>query len=192
MKTEDAEKKDADKGKKSTKTDEPQKEKVKEEVKEEVKEMDVEVCKATEAARVVKNRVIASLGLGLIPIPLVDVMGLTAIQLEMVSRLSRLYEIPFRKDVGKSIIASLVGGAAPVSVMPMVKSLLKAVPIVGHATSILTMSALGGATTYAVGKVFIKHYEAGGTLLNFNVEAMKDYFAEQFEKGKKVASEMKN
>lgn len=183
MKAEDVGKKDADKGKKGPTTAEK--------TIEEVEEVEVVVDKLAKGRKIIKNRVIASVGLGLIPIPLVDVVGLTGVQLEMLSKLSRLYEIPFRKDVGKSIIASLIGSVLPVSVTPAVMSLLKAVPIIGQTTSVLTMSVLGGATTYAVGKVFVQHFEAGGTFLDFDPEAMRKYFAEQFEQGKKVASEMK-
>tara|TARA_B100000614_G_scaffold260172_1_gene286424 strand:+ start:1431 stop:1958 length:528 start_codon:yes stop_codon:yes gene_type:complete len=147
-----------------------------------------EIDKLVEAKRIIKNRVIISAGLGLVPVPMVDLVGLATIQLEMLARLTKLYEIPFRKNVGKSLIASLVGGVLPVSVVPGTFSLLKAVPLIGWATGAATMSLLGGAATYAVGKVFVAHFEAGGNLLNFDPEAMKEYFAEQFEEGKTVAS----
>ncbi len=166
-------------------------EKVEEKVGEKVEEKVEEIDKLVESSRIIKNRVIASVGLGLIPIPLVDVVGLGSIQLEMVARLAKLYDVPFRKNVGKSIIASLLGGVLPVSMTPAVFSLLKAVPVVGWTTGALTMSVLGGGATYAIGKVFVKHFEAGGTLLNFDTAAMKEYFAQQFEKGKKFASEAK-
>lgn len=155
---------------------------------EETEEAMVDIDRLAESRRIIKNRVIVSAGLGLVPVPLVDLVGLTTIQLEMLARLTKLYDVPFRKNVGKSLIAGLVGGVLPVSIMPGTFSLLKAVPLIGWATGAATMSILGGAATYAIGKVFVSHFEAGGTLLNFNPEAMKEYFAEQFEEGKKVAS----
>ena len=148
-----------------------------------------EIDKLVEAKRIIKNRVIVSAGLGLVPVPMVDLVGLATIQLEMLARLTKLYEIPFRKNVGKSLIASLMGGVLPVSVVPGTFSLLKAVPLIGWATGAATMSLLGGAATYAIGKVFTAHFEAGGNLLNFDPEAMREYFAQQFEEGKTVASE---
>ena len=50
------------------------------------------------------------------------------------------------------------------------------------------MPALAGASTYAVGKVFVQHFESGGTFLNFDPEDVRDYYAEQFEKGKAAAA----
>ena len=193
MNAESVDKKDAGKGKSEARKKEPKKEDVKmaEAETKEIVEKEEVIEKYVEARRIIKNRVMASVGLGLVPVPLVDAVGLTAIQLEMLSKLSRLYGISFRKDLGKSIIASLVGSAVPVSATPMVMSLLKAVPVIGQTTAVLTMGALGGATTYAIGKVFVQHFETGGTFLDFDPEAMKGYFAEQFEKGKEVAAEVK-
>jgi lipoate-protein ligase A len=54
------------------------------------------------------------------------------------------------------------------------------------------MSAIGGAATYAIGRVFIQHFESGGTFLDFNPEKVREYFKEQFERGKGVASELEN
>ena len=173
------------------KVDEKVEEKVGEKVNENLGESLMETDKLEESKRIIKNRVIASAGLGLIPMPLIDVVGLSSIQLEMVSKLAKLYDIPFRKNVGKSIIASLVGGVFPVSMVPGSLSLLKTVPFIGWATGAATMSVVGGATTYAVGKVFVQHFEAGGNLLNFDPVAMKEYFAQQFEEGKTLASAAK-
>ncbi len=166
-------------------------EKIDEKFDENFDETDVVTDNLVEAKRIIKNRVITSVALGLVPLPLVDVVGLTGIQLEMVSKLARLYDVPFRKNIGKSLIASLVGGVLPASMMSGTFSLLKAVPIIGWTTGAVAMGGLGGATTYAVGKVFVQHFEAGGNLLNFDPEAMKEYFAQQFEEGKKVASAAK-
>ena len=55
----------------------------------------------------------------------------------------------------------------------------------------VTMPVIAGASTYALGKVFKKHFEAGGTFLSFDSERMKKYYNEKFGEGKEVASELK-
>lgn len=157
-------------------------------VEEQVEESFVEIDKLAESKSIIKNRVIASVGVGLVPIPLVDMLALSGIQLEMVAKLAKLYDVPFRENIGKSIIASLLGGAVPIGLTPGVFSLLKAVPIIGMTAGAMTVSVLGGASTYAIGKVFVQHFEAGGNLLNFDPVAMKEYFAQLYEEGKKVAT----
>jgi len=149
------------------------------------------VDKKAIANDIIRKRVYASVGAGFVPIPIFDILALSGIQIEMVSRLSRLYEIPFKKDIVKTAISALVGGVLPVAATPMIASLVKLIPVVGYTTSAVTMSAAGGASTYAIGKVFVQHYESGGTLLNFNAEKVKEYYDEKFKEGEKVAADAK-
>jgi len=160
--------------------------------KETEKAKETEVDKKTTADNIIKKRVYASVGAGFVPIPIVDIMALSGIQLEMVSKISSLYDIPFKKDLVKKAISALIGGFLPVAATPILASLIKLVPIVGYTTSAVTLSAAGGAATYAIGKVFVKHYESGGTLLNFNVDKAKSYYNEKFKEGEKVASSAKS
>ena len=39
--------------------------------------------------------------------------------------------------------------------------------------------------------VFLKHFETGGTFLDFDVERLKNFYKEKFEKGKEVAEQMR-
>ncbi len=143
--------------------------------------------RSSEANGIVKNRMIASVGAGLIPFPVVDVVALTAIQLDTVRALSKIYDVKFIKDAGKTAITSLTGGIFPVAAAPWLGSVVKTVPVVGQLMGAISMPVLAGASTYAVGKVFIQHFESGGTFLTFDPEKVKDYFQEEFEKGKEFA-----
>ena len=42
------------------------------------------------------------MGTSLVPIPLFDLVALTSVQLKMLYSLTRLYEVPFSKNLGKS------------------------------------------------------------------------------------------
>ena len=52
------------------------------------------------------------------------------------------------------------------------------------------MPIFTGATTYAIGKSFMMHFESGGTFLDFDPAKVRAYFRQEFEKGQKLASEM--
>ncbi|MBF0551463.1 MAG: DUF697 domain-containing protein [Deltaproteobacteria bacterium] len=140
---------------------------------------------------VIKNRVLWAMGAGLVPIPLLDMAALTTIQLEMVRSLAKMYDIPFSKDITKTVIASLLGSVIPVSLAGPLSSLIKIIPLIGQTTGVITMSLVGGAATYAIGRVFLQHFESGGTFLDFQPQKVKDYFAEQYEDGKKVVAGLK-
>jgi hypothetical protein len=51
------------------------------------------------------------------------------------------------------------------------------------------MALLGGASTYAVGRVFIQHFESGGTLLTFDPAKVRDYYTHQLDTGHKRIAE---
>lgn len=145
-----------------------------------------------DADKILRNHIIGSMGVGLIPVPLVDFVALTGIQLNMLRRLAKEYGVPFSKDKVKNTLASLLGSGLSISVSGGMSSLMKAVPIIGQTAAALSMPVLAGATTYAVGKVFVQHFASGGTFLDFDPDKVKDYYAEMFKEGEKIASEMKN
>jgi uncharacterized protein (DUF697 family) len=147
----------------------------------------------TEAsAKIVKNYVWWSLGAGLIPFPLVDMAAVAGVQLKMVADISSEYHVKFSENRARIIIVTLLGSLVPSGLAGgFVGSLLKALPLVGTFAGTISMSLFSGATTYAIGQVFIRHFELGGTLLNCDVNKMKAYFEEQFEVGKKKAEQVK-
>ena len=139
----------------------------------------------------VRKYMYSSMAVGLIPAPIVDLAGLTALQLKMVHSLAQHYDIPFREDLGKSTISSLLGAVGPITLARgTFGSLVKAIPVIGTAVGIATQPILSGAFTYAVGKVFIQHFEAGGTFLDLDPKKVKAHFAQQFQEGKLVAKEI--
>lgn len=139
----------------------------------------------------VKNYVIGSMGASLVPVPLFDLVALAGIQIKMLYELAEIYEVPFEKNTVKSLVGALLGAIIPVSSASFVASLFKSIPGVGTAAGTMGMSITGGAATYAVGEVFIYHFESGGTFLDFQPEKMKKYLNEQFDKGKEVAANLK-
>jgi len=146
----------------------------------------------SESSSIIKSYVIAAMGLGLVPIPVVDVVGLMAIQLKLVHGLANHYDVKFSEHLGKSLITSLIGGALPISATMAAASLVKAIPGVGSLIGGASVAVLGGAVTYGVGRVFMLHFESGGTLLDFNPASMRELFQSEMEEGKTVAEDLKN
>jgi uncharacterized protein (DUF697 family) len=170
--------------------------KVKEEATEATAEAATESSGATEGRqerleKLAKHHILASMGVGLVPLPLVDIAALMGIQLNMIRKLSAEYGIPFREDAGKSVITSLMGGVLPVTLGCAIASLIKFIPLIGQTTGAVTMPVVSGAATYALYKVFVQHFESGGTFLDLDPDKVKSYFSEQFAKGKKCAADLK-
>ena len=66
------------------------------------------------------------------------------------------------------------------------------IPGLGSIIGGITVSVFAGASTYALGEVFKKHFSSGGTILDFDPERLRKLYKEQFEKGKKVVEDLKN
>lgn len=140
------------------------------------------------AESVVRNHVLWSMGAGLIPIPVADLVAVAAVQLDMVRTLSSTYGIDFRETEGKALITSLSGsGLSRMGANALVKML----PGLGSVLGGISMSIVSGASTYALGQVFKRHFEYGGTFLDFDTDRFQRYYDEQFEKGKTVAKDWK-
>jgi uncharacterized protein (DUF697 family) len=125
----------------------------------------------------IKKYMYWSMGAGLIPIPVVDAAAVTAIQLNMVAELAREHEQDFSREIGRAFVASLVCGGLPTVLAGPLARLIKAIPLVGQTAGALAMPALAGASTYAVGKVFVQHFESGGTFHDFDPEAARGKYA---------------
>ena len=127
------------------------------------------------AKAVIHKHVIAAAAAGAVPIPGVDLALLTGAQLNMVRRLAQIYGVEFKPERGRALVVAFVGSIAPLASA----SVVKAIPLLGTLVGGVSWLALAGASTYAVGKVFIQHFESGGTLLTLDSEKVMDYYREQ-------------
>jgi len=141
------------------------------------------------AETIIRNHVIWSMGASfVIVIPIADIFAVSAIQLDMVRQLSRVYGLPFSETQGKAIVTTLTSSTLA---RAGARSLIKLLPGIGTVIGGVTVSIFNGASTYALGEVFKQHFSNGGTFLDFDTERLKKYYNEKFEKGKKVAEQLR-
>jgi len=146
------------------------------------------INKTTEANSIIKNHMIWSMGAGFIPVPIADFFAVSAIQLDMIRQMCKLYDFSFKETEGKAIITALTGsGLARLGARA-----IKFIPGVGSILGGVTLAVLSGGSTYALGEVFKKHFETGGTFLDFDPSRLKKYYDEKFEKGKEMAREVQD
>ena len=124
------------------------------------------------ADQIIHNHTLVSMGAGLVPIPFLDIASVTAVQANLLHQLANLSEVDYAENSSKAVIIALTGG----TMARVGASALKFIPIVGSIVGGASMAAMSGASTYAVGQVFMKHFEAGRTLADFDaMQAAKPY-----------------
>ena len=133
----------------------------------------------SEAVKLVKRYSLWSGVASMVPAPFIDLAAITAVQIQMLRRLSQIYDIPFSENRGKAIIAGLAGSMIPASSGIGAVSLLKGMPFLGTLASSLAMPALATGGTYAIGMAFIQHFISGGTLLDFSPPDYYEFIKEQ-------------
>lgn len=140
------------------------------------------------AEHIVRMHVAWSVGAGLVPIPLLDVLAVAAIQLDMLKQICRVYNINYSESSGKAMLSTVTGS----SLARAGASLVKAIPGFGTVLGGVSMPVLSGASTYAIGQAVILHLETGGNFLDFDFGKIKEWYEEHLKKGKEVAVQLYN
>ncbi len=143
--------------------------------------------KDAHATTIIRNHVIWSMGASyVVPLPIADVFAVSALQLDMIRQLCRVYGLDFAETQGKALVTSLTTSAMTKA---GARSLIKLIPGIGTIVGGVATAVLNGASTYALGEVFKKHFGNGGTFLDFDTDRLKKMYNEKFEKGKDVAKQ---
>ena len=141
--------------------------------------------RATKVAKLIKRYAMVSAGLGFIPVPVLDVAAISGVQYTMIRDIAGKYGFEFSKERARVIVSSILGGSLPtVLAAAGGGSLVKSIPFVGTIAGAVFVPALASAVTIAMGRVFSQHFEAGGTLLDFDADKLRSHFKTEFEAAK--------
>ena len=164
-------------------------------------EEQLETTTAEELEGIVNNHVLWAMGAGLIPVPLFDIAAVTAIQMDMLRQLARHCGSGFSESTGKQFLVGLTGSTfARIGASALTKStfarigasVFKFVPGVGSIIGGISMSALSGASTYAVGHVAINRFTAHDDLQSVDLAEVRKAYQEAFERGQRFVSTLKD
>jgi uncharacterized protein (DUF697 family) len=118
------------------------------------------------------------------PIPLADAVLIGGVQLRMVQQLAQLYEVPFEKVRVASLLSALFGGWTPYTIsIGVAGAAARLAPGLGTLIGIATSVGTSTLATEAIGKIFIQHFEEGGTFLDFEPRKHRDAVAKSVRGG---------
>ena len=139
--------------------------------------------KAMAADNTIKHYCFWSFSSALIPVPIVDLAAMSAIQLKMISEISDLYGVPFSENLAKKSVATLIASGSSSTFA----SLAKFVPGLGYIGVVIPLATINVSYTYAIGKIFVQHFQSGNDLETFDAEKNKTSFKEKLAEGKEYA-----
>ena len=137
-----------------------------------------------EADKTITKHVLWAAAMGLVPVPIVDIAAVTAVQLDMLEDLAKQYDVDYSTSRGKAFASALTGS----TFASLGASAVKRIPIVGWAVGGVSMSVLSGATTYAVGKTAVHLFEEGRDRSTADLESAEVSYKDWLDKGKRFVS----
>ena len=107
-----------------------------------------------EVNQIIWERSIAAAAIAAIPVPIVDIAPITAVQIEMAYRLSLVYGETLEMERLKEMVAALM---ASIAVRKVFRQIVKLIPVVGWVLS----ASIAFAGTMGLGKALTAYYERG-------------------------------
>ncbi len=136
------------------------------------------------AAKLISSACAWSAGAGLLPVPVLDLVALAAVQAQLCNDIANIYGESFSKDASKSIVSILWGTLVPGAL----GSGLKSIPGLGYLVGSVAFGAFAAGSTYAVGKVMVRHFENGGTVYSFDAKSVGEDLKKEFAQASKDRS----
>lgn len=139
-----------------------------------------------QAEQIINNSMLWAAGGGMLPIPLADIAAVAALQVDMLSKLAKLYETDISEERSKAFIASVAGTTA----VRYAVSVFKIIPGFGTIAGGLAGAATGAASTFALGHVAIRYFDKDGSLDDIDIDEAREAYKEAYKEGEERAKEM--
>ena len=136
------------------------------------------VLRRLKADQTVRDHALLASGAMAIPIPLLDMAAETTIQIRMVSRLCALYGVDFAEHRLKTVIAGVLSG---ISAGWVAGRLMRYASFASYFSNFWPSALFTGGITYAIGQVFIEHFESGGGIHDLNARKAAGLLRRKFQ-----------
>ncbi len=143
-----------------------------------------------EADQIIRNHVVLAAGGAAIPVPVLDLLAVTAVQLDMLKQLASTYDVTFDAQASSSFVTALTSAIGGSVLGRVGASAVKLLPGVGSLLGGAAQLSISGATTYAVGHTFKRLFQEGHDVSHLNVDAVQHEAKQLYEKGKTMVEDI--
>lgn len=134
-----------------------------------------------EVDKLIRGSVYGAMGAGIVPLHWFQFASVAAVQLNLIRQLSNVYGVEFKEGIAKKIIASVVSSGVSTVAAPLLRVAVSGIPLVGLPLAVGMQPMTNGFATYAVGRMFVTHFERGGNFVKVNMDEMKKDFSEAYQ-----------
>jgi uncharacterized protein (DUF697 family) len=136
-----------------------------------------------EALKTVERYSKIAAGVGLLPTFVLNFAAVLAVQITMVSKIAKIFRVSNDKERIRRSILTLLGSVLTSSVGHGIGLAAASIPAVlaGTVLSFVLAPALAYSLTSALGRVFVMHFQSGGTLLTFDPRLVRAHFIKAFK-----------
>ena len=139
--------------------------------------------RAAAATAIVQEHAALAMVASMVPVPFVEFAAVSAVHLKMIEDLTREYGIEFRAQRARALVTATISGYASYHLDSFVMaSLAKFIPGLGSFVAVIALPSVAGGLTYALGRVFIRHFERGGSLFDFDYRSAQPGFLQEVER----------
>ena len=135
------------------------------------------------AHKIMKLHTILSMTLAFVPHTGLGLAAKVSIQFNMIKKISKLYQVTVNEQILKMAITSSISSIMSSLASYGIGKTLNPFQDFGHLAKGMTDSVVSGFLTAAIGKVYINHFETGGTLSTIQLHHFTDFLIEEIEKG---------
>jgi uncharacterized protein (DUF697 family) len=108
---------------------------------------------------IINRYALISGGVGLLPMPMLDVAALTGLQIKMIDSLAEQFGKNYTEEEARHTLTALVGGVMTPIAAPTVAGAAKFVPLVGSIFGAVAFPAAAAASTRLVGRLALERLE---------------------------------
>jgi len=109
----------------------------------------------TKSKKIIQYHVVMSMGAGAIPFAGIDMLAVGSLQLGMLKKLCVVFDESFENMSSEALICTISGTATA----RIGAAFIKTIPIIGTAIGSMSMSLMAGASTYALGQMFVRYLD---------------------------------
>ena len=143
--------------------------------------------RAAEIDQLISRHVGFAMGAAAVPLPLVDIAAVTAVQIALTEQLARRYRVAADPARLRAAALALAGATAA----RIGASAVKGLPGVGFWLGGAAQMSLAGAATYALGHALRDHFEASGSLSGPDLGSLQERYAAYVERARELVRELR-